>query len=195
MAGDPNDRDSDAYGREDYGEYDLTPEPGGEWYYADGQERRGPVTTDDLKAMLADRRVGPDQLVWRAGMADWQPAGQVPALQRRVAAEPPPAEGGDPRQLQYRSAPTPANAGYAVPDPPAGQATSALTCGIIAIVGALCCAPVGIILGIIAMVQGQAAKESPTNGGKATAGFVCGLIGLILSVLSCGVNAIAIAAG
>ena len=58
---------------------------------------------------------------------------------------------------------------------PAGEkaATGSLVCGIIS----LFCA--GFILGIIAIVQGNKAKKLGYSGGKATAGIVLGVIGLI----------------
>ncbi len=43
------------------------------WYYAVGQEQKGPVTEDQLHALAKDGVVTPDTLVWRDGLADWQP--------------------------------------------------------------------------------------------------------------------------
>lgn len=44
------------------------------WYYVDrfGQ-RQGPLTREALQAAIADRSLGPASLVWRAGLAQWQP--------------------------------------------------------------------------------------------------------------------------
>jgi hypothetical protein len=44
-----------------------------EWYFAEGQERRGPITEEALRANLASGRLTPDTLIWRQGMADWAP--------------------------------------------------------------------------------------------------------------------------
>ena len=64
------------------------------WYYAIGNERQGPVDDAELDRLIATRTVTPETLVWRAGMADWQPLAQ--ARPRAVAPPapvipPPPA--------------------------------------------------------------------------------------------------------
>lgn len=43
------------------------------WYYAVGQQQLGPVTDDQLQALAKDGVVSGDTLVWRDGMANWQP--------------------------------------------------------------------------------------------------------------------------
>ena len=55
-------------------------------------------------------------------------------------------------------------------------ATASLVCGI---VGFFCC---GMILGIIAIVQGRKAQSLGYTGGMATAGIVLGIIGLVVWV-------------
>ncbi len=35
------------------------------WYYADGGQQRGPVTDDELSALLAAGAITADTLVWR----------------------------------------------------------------------------------------------------------------------------------
>ncbi|EPX85955.1 putative membrane protein [Rubellimicrobium thermophilum DSM 16684] len=44
------------------------------WYYAQGQEQKGPVDEGALRALAEAGVVTPDTLVWREGMADWEPA-------------------------------------------------------------------------------------------------------------------------
>ncbi len=43
------------------------------WYYAVGSQQQGPVTDDQLQALAKDGVVTGDTLVWRDGMANWQP--------------------------------------------------------------------------------------------------------------------------
>lgn len=57
------------------------------WYYALGNERQGPVEDAELDRLIASGIVTSDTLVWRAGMADWQPLSQA----RPRVAPPPPA--------------------------------------------------------------------------------------------------------
>lgn len=51
-----------------------------EWFYADGEERVGPVTEAELVRLVSIGTVERDTLVWTEGMNDWKPAKQVPLL-------------------------------------------------------------------------------------------------------------------
>lgn len=44
------------------------------WYYAQNGERKGPVSLVRLKAMAAEGWLKPEDLIWRAGLAEWIPA-------------------------------------------------------------------------------------------------------------------------
>ena len=55
------------------------------WYYAFGNERQGPIDDAALDRLIATGVVRQDTLVWKAGMADWQPLAQA----RPQAAAPP----------------------------------------------------------------------------------------------------------
>ncbi len=43
------------------------------WYYVDGGQQAGPVDDGQLAGLVRDGKVQPDTLVWREGLADWQP--------------------------------------------------------------------------------------------------------------------------
>jgi hypothetical protein len=47
------------------------------WYYAVGNERKGPVDEATLAGLGT---LTPETLVWRHGMTGWMPAGRVPEL-------------------------------------------------------------------------------------------------------------------
>ncbi|HZN38625.1 MAG TPA: DUF4339 domain-containing protein [Planctomycetota bacterium] len=47
------------------------------WFYARGRERLGPVTEQILRDMLGSREISAETLLWREGMADWQPLGKT----------------------------------------------------------------------------------------------------------------------
>lgn len=51
-----------------------------DWYYTQNDERRGPVSFSRLKTMAADGWLGPDELVWSAGMETWVPARDAEGL-------------------------------------------------------------------------------------------------------------------
>lgn len=75
--------------------------------------------------------------------------------------------------------------------PPASGAGAAMVLGIISIAGCWCCwGVVGLICGGLAIVFGgnamrdiDAGRADPNDRGKAVAGKVCGIIGLIISIL------------
>ncbi len=47
------------------------------WYYAVGQEQKGPVTDEQLAALARDGAITGETLVWREGLADWKPYATV----------------------------------------------------------------------------------------------------------------------
>jgi hypothetical protein len=53
---------------------------GAAWYYGVQGTRNGPITWEALAALAREGRVRGGDLVWTAGMADWQPASTVSGL-------------------------------------------------------------------------------------------------------------------
>lgn len=61
------------------------------WFYTDaGQQRLGPLSTDELKHFFRDGTITPDTLVWRDGMLQWRALGEL-AMQLGLVETPPPA--------------------------------------------------------------------------------------------------------
>ena len=62
------------------------------WFYADhSQQRRGPVTDDQLRTAYQQQQIAGSNLVWTEGMPGWQPLASVAAqLGISIAAGPPP---------------------------------------------------------------------------------------------------------
>ena len=58
----------------------------GEWFFALGDEQRGPVGIEDIEYMISAGTLSPESLVWRSGMAQWEPAYTVPELANVCAA-------------------------------------------------------------------------------------------------------------
>jgi len=56
-----------------------------DWYFVENNARQGPVGDEELRAMAAAGRIGPDTLVWRDGFAGWI------AWREAAPAAPPPA--------------------------------------------------------------------------------------------------------
>ena len=59
-----------------------------------GTQQSGPYTLEQLRQMAAAGQFGPDTLLWKAGMADWQAASSVPDVSPVFAATPPPPPAG-----------------------------------------------------------------------------------------------------
>jgi hypothetical protein len=47
------------------------------WYYADNNERRGPIESPAFEELVRNGTIKPETLVWREGMPNWLPYGQV----------------------------------------------------------------------------------------------------------------------
>jgi TM2 domain-containing membrane protein YozV len=83
------------------------------WYYAREGQQHGPHTEEELRRFLAEGRLTPSELIWKAGMPGWVPAHTVfpPAVPAGGPPPPPPA-GWSPQPPHQLPAP------YAAPQPP-----------------------------------------------------------------------------
>lgn len=62
------------------------------WYYLDKTKDRKQVLEEELHVLVNSGEVAPVTLVWKQGMADWKPAGEVlPQLFSATPGSPPPA--------------------------------------------------------------------------------------------------------
>jgi membrane protease subunit (stomatin/prohibitin family) len=67
------------------------PPPGGAWHVTLGGNTMGPFSATQVVEGIARGDVTIGTLVWTAGMAGWQPAGEVPQLAGYFRATPPPS--------------------------------------------------------------------------------------------------------
>lgn len=51
-----------------------------QWYYSVQNQKFGPVTAEQLMGLAASGQLGPNDLVWKQGLADWVPATQINGL-------------------------------------------------------------------------------------------------------------------
>lgn len=58
------------------------PVPGeeAEWYTTRNGQPQGPITAREMRVLAGSGNLGPNDLVWRAGMDNWTPAGKVKGL-------------------------------------------------------------------------------------------------------------------
>ena len=68
------------------------------WYYAENNERRGPIEDAAFQALVAGGTIKPDTLVWREGLTDWVAYSQAAsaAAVASVAVASPLTSGGTP---------------------------------------------------------------------------------------------------
>lgn len=66
-----------------------------QWFYAEGnRQQRGPLTSEELIALYQSSRIALDTLVWRDGLAQWQPLRSVADEIGLVIAPPPVVDPG-----------------------------------------------------------------------------------------------------
>src|SRR6266446_10504904 len=51
-----------------------------QWYYSRNKQQQGPVSWEDLYRLAQSGEVGPSDLVWQEGTADWLKASRVEGL-------------------------------------------------------------------------------------------------------------------
>lgn len=66
------------------------------WYYLEGEERRGPMSFEELVRALVVIQDARGVYVWNEGMTDWVEAGTVPEISQRL---PPPRSAASPPSL------------------------------------------------------------------------------------------------
>jgi hypothetical protein len=52
----------------------------GDWYYIGHYGQLGPLTRDQINELIAAEVIARETYVWKVGMSDWSPAGQVVEL-------------------------------------------------------------------------------------------------------------------
>ena len=92
-------------------------------YYLDAaRNQRGPVPGDEIARLIRSGTIRRDTMIWCAGMADWQPAGQVNDVASLFAQRAGPTAGADPGGTGY------AQPGQYDPGPAMGFGTAITTC-------------------------------------------------------------------
>ena len=56
-----------------------------QWFYAHGDQQLGPVSDAEIKRLVGDGSIRPQDEVWCEGMPDWKPAGEVRTVSRTPA--------------------------------------------------------------------------------------------------------------
>ena len=161
-----------------------------QWYYARDGQRHGPVGGDELQRLAVAGTVRPHDLVWREGMAQWQPAQSATGF-FTTAAMPPPLPAQFPRHpaspypsphLQQKPLGEDAGVRLLLPVGRSGWAIAAGYLGLVSILGIV--APIAVIVSIVAI---RDIKAHPDRHGMGRAVF-----GLVMGIVGCAILAIAI---
>ena len=159
----------------------------GQWFYTRGGQQAGPVSLDQLRQMAASGQITPADLVWREGMANWQPMSSMPELGGAPAAPAPPAA---PYGQPYGAPGAPYGAPTPFPGAPQQSYNGTAVTGLVlSILGVTICCGLGVILGPIGAILGFVAKSGMDRTGNqqgrgiATAAIVTGIIAFVLSAV------------
>jgi hypothetical protein len=181
-----------------------------QWYYARDGAQQGPVSEEELQRLAQSGALRPHDLVWRDGMAQWQPAQQAtPFFPAAAAVAPPlppqsgyapPPPAAYPNQPGAHYAPPgygqPGAAPYPYPQAkpigedagmrmliPVGRSGWAIAAGYLGLFSVLgCVAPISIIISIIA-IRDIKAHPDRHGMGRAIFGLVMGILGTGILVM------------
>gem|GEM_PF-5030444 len=160
------------------------------WYYSNNDQQEGPVDAEVLHDLYQRGLLDRTALVWREGMSDWVSYAaafpervQVPPMidpghapHSSVPASPPaPLDQAfelNPYQAPQHGGPTQPGSRTSMSLPGSGLATASMTTGILSFVlGILCCSPLGIVGGVLAIVLSQLAKNEAARAAALPAGM------------------------
>ena len=83
----------------------MNTSPTSSWFYAENQERKGPVAFTTLQSLLS-QGLPASSLVWTEGMAEWLPASSIPELVSQTAPSPGASSPYAPPSVEVSLAPT-----------------------------------------------------------------------------------------
>jgi hypothetical protein len=173
---------------------------GSQWFFGRNGVHHGPVSDEVLRRMVDSGELRPDELVWREGMAAWQPAQEVPGLLDVVAVAPPPLPGpGEGPRVGTPTYMPGSPLGYARPNQtqaapqgigadagmrmilPVGRSGWAIAAGYLGLLSLGCffLSPVAIVCSVMAMRDMKLHPERHGMG-RVITGFVLGGIGMII---------------
>lgn len=134
------------------------------------QKEYGPVSADQIRQWIAERRLNADSLVQPEGATSWKPLGQLPEF--AATLDRPATLSAGPPQTGGANAPATSNP----------MALTGMILGIVSVTFGICCcyglpfSISGIVFSSLGLVQ---ARKSPDQTGKGMA-----ITGLILSIVS-----------
>jgi hypothetical protein len=142
-----------------------------QWYYGTQGQQQGPVTETALRQLMAQGVVTRETLVWRDGLVEWKPMGEVNELLA------PPL--GAAAAMAYTQ-----QSDYVVV-PQCGLAIASMVCGILSLltcyVHGLAAIP-AVICGHMAIKKIRESSFPMAGRGMAIAGLVTGYLGILFQI-------------
>lgn len=140
-----------------------------QWYYGEAGQQVGPLEGAEILRLKTEGRLQADTLVWREGMLNWLPLGQL--TDDAFLA---------PQVAYYNANATAAASGWAI---------ASMVCGIVSLfmcyLGGLCAIP-GVVFGHIALKKINNAPYPMSGRGMAIAGLITGYLGVLIMFVSIG---------
>lgn len=69
-----------------------------EWWYSIQSERKGPISSEELRALIEKGTLNDQHLVWKQGLENWLPVAEVDELSNALSAIPPELPEAAPRE-------------------------------------------------------------------------------------------------
>ncbi|MEQ9410977.1 MAG: GYF domain-containing protein [Fuerstiella sp.] len=69
---------SDTFSLQPAEKEDVSPDSNGDWYYAKGGNKLGPVSGSEIQMWLSSGRLNAEDLVWNESFDNWLPVGDLP---------------------------------------------------------------------------------------------------------------------
>jgi hypothetical protein len=159
-----------------------------DWFFAKGTAQRGPVALEFIFDSLRAGTLTAHDMVWRDGMAQWTPTGQVPELAGAFSSATPAIPPAQPAAFATSAAAARMAPGFGqsyYSQTPPQHSALAITSMVLGIVG-MCgfCVSTGIpalICGIIAL-NAMKRTGDVRGRGMAIAGVVLGSISIVIAI-------------
>lgn len=146
------------------------------WYYEVSGSQQGPIEASEVHRRLSSGELSGQTLVWREGMANWLPLGQVPELMGAptggMMPQPQPGQPVNPAMMEPSLN---------------GLALGSMITGILSLLTLIFC--VGFVFAIPAVILGHMGRSQirrnplPQSGeGLAITGMITGYLTLVLTV-------------
>lgn len=122
------------------------------WFYSKNGTQLGPVTEQELSEKASRGEISVSDLVWKEGMSDWKPLGQVTEFSGIISQVPPPVNAGG-----YGNIPLAQPAAYPASRIAQANIPNYLWQSIVSTV--MCCMPFGVVAIVFAAkVDGLVAR-------------------------------------